>query len=492
MNKPIVWTIAGADSSGGAGIQADLKVFEYLGVHGCSVITAMTAQNLQHIADIRYTPPEFLEAQIAVLKELPASVIKIGMLGTIAAIEKLNYFVKNFSGQIVLDPVMVATSGKAMFVEDGVAYKSELIKLFPHIDMLTPNLPETETILSKKVRTPQDIEQAAQELLSLGVKNVLIKGGHGCHPVFSQDYWTNGTESCWLTSPRYPQKNYRGTGCTYASAIAANLALGYEMKEAIVIAKMYVNRGIRLAHTYQADAALIMHGGWPEEEIDFPYLSDHYIDQLPPRFMDCGPMPLGLYPIVNNSDWVEKLLGLGVTTIQLRIKDKSGMELEDEIKRSIQLAKQYHARLFINDYWELAIKYQAYGVHLGQEDLTTANIKKIHQAGLRLGISTHCYYEVARAHTFKPSYLACGPVFPTTSKVMKFSPQGIFNLSRWQRTLKNYRWVAIGGIDLEKLPAVLETGVDGIALISAITGADQPASITKQFLHMIGQYQCTN
>ena len=173
--------------------------------------------------------------------------------------------------------------------------------------------------------------------------------------------------------------------------------------------------------------------------------------------------------------------------IQLRIKNLQGKPLEEAIKHSISLAKKYKATLFINDYWELALRFGADGVHLGQEDLPEADIDKIHQSGLYLGISTHCYYEVATAHTYSPSYIACGPIYSTTSKIMSFNPQGIEQLQRWRKTLQ-YPLVAIGGINLERLPKVLGAGVEGISLISAITKAEDPCEVTEQFLKIIKEY----
>ena len=198
-------------------------------------------------------------------------------------------------------------------------------------------------------------------------------------------------------------------------------------------------------------------------------------------FPPCGPTRLGLYPVVDSYDWVQRLLPLGVTTLQLRIKDKPHDFLKKEIQASIALAKHYGARLFINDYWALAIACGAYGVHLGQEDLDTADLKAIQQAGSRLGISTHGDAEFVRAQTYQPSYIACGPIFPTTSKVMACGPQGIENLKRWQE-MSTCPLVAIGGINAERFQAVLETGVDGIAMISAITQSNDPLDTTRQFL----------
>ena len=208
----------------------------------------------------------------------------------------------------------------------------------------------------------------------------------------------------------------------------------------------------------------------------------HYL-----QFPCCNRPSIGLYPVVDNSQWISYLLPLGVKTIQLRIKDKNikDQALHDEIQQSVRLAQQYDARLFINDYWELAIAYNAYGVHLGQEDLSTANLEKIYRAGLRLGISTHCHDELTRAYRCKPSYIALGPIFETTSKKMVFAPQGLDRLKQWRRLSRNYPIVAIGGIHQKNFHDVLLTGVDGIAMISAIVQAKDPRQITQALLKAI-------
>ncbi|MDP3559568.1 MAG: thiamine phosphate synthase [Legionellaceae bacterium] len=195
------------------------------------------------------------------------------------------------------------------------------------------------------------------------------------------------------------------------------------------------------------------------------------------------PCTIGLYPIVDHSHWLEKLLPLGVKTIQLRIKDPA-LCLETEIKKSIALAKQYNATLFINDYWELALALGAEGIHLGQEDLETADIDAIYRAHAYLGISTNNPLEVARAQAIRPSYIACGPIFPTNSKVVSSPPQGLTQLQHWQRTLP-YPLVAIGGITAQNIDDVLATGVKGIAVISAITQAADPVAATRELLNKI-------
>ena len=490
MIKPVVWTIAGSDSSAGAGIQADLHTFRSLGVHGASIITAITAQNAKRINQIHYVPPVQIAAQLQALQqELPAAAIKIGMLGTLASLACIKTFLAGYHGPVILDPVLASTSERALYAGATQAYVQQLITLFPAIDLLTPNLYEAEILSGKKIRHASDMIAAANILLGFGAKSVLIKGGHRVQDTFSQDYWSSKDESFWLLSPRYQEKNYRGTGCAFASAVAASLAQAYDLKDAVVIAKMYVNQGMRQAEAIHADAAFLKHTVWPETEIDLPWIADQPMGQFPKAFPACAGSALGLYPVVDSSAWLKTLLPLGVKTIQLRIKDKQGQALAAEIKAGITLAKQYEAQLFINDYWEFAIAHGAYGVHLGQEDLKSADIETIRLAGLRLGLSTHCYYEVARAHRYRPSYMACGPIFATTSKIMPFAPQGLDALKRWQRTLRSYPVVAIGGLNQSNLDAVLKTGVSGVALISSITKAKVPSRIAKILLEQVAKYQ---
>ena len=146
-------------------------------------------------------------------------------------------------------------------------------------------------------------------------------------------------------------------------------------------------------------------------------------------FPSC-PARLGLYAVVDSVEWIERLLTAGVRTLQLRIKDRPAEEVEPAIQQAIALGHAYQARLFINDYWQLAIKHHAYGVHLGQEDLDVADLEAIRHAGLRLGLSTHDDREIDRALAFQPSYIALGHIFPTQTKAMPSAPQGLEQLTR--------------------------------------------------------------
>ncbi|MGK3144581.1 thiamine phosphate synthase [Pantoea sp. C2G6] len=200
-----------------------------------------------------------------------------------------------------------------------------------------------------------------------------------------------------------------------------------------------------------------------------------------PAFPATAPR-LGLYPVVDSPEWIERLLEAGVRTLQLRIKDQPDERAEPAIVRAIALGRRYDARLFINDYWQLAIKHQAYGVHLGQEDLDVANLDAIYQAGLRLGISTHDDAELERALAIQPSYIALGHIFPTQTKEMPSAPQGLAELKRHLTRLTHIPTVAIGGITLARTPEVLATGVGSIAVVSAITQADDWREATRTLL----------
>ena len=192
---------------------------------------------------------------------------------------------------------------------------------------------------------------------------------------------------------------------------------------------------------------------------------------------------LGLYVIVDSYEWIERLIHAGVKTLQIRIKERSAEQAEEEIARCIALAKQHQVRLFVDDFWQLATKYQAYGVHLGQEDLLTADLNAIQQAGLHLGVSTHNREEIKLVLPLRPSYIALGHIFPTQSKIMPSAPQGIANLAAQVKDLGDIPTVAIGGITASHFADVLATGVGSIAVISAVTQAENWQSAVKNLLN---------
>jgi hydroxymethylpyrimidine kinase/phosphomethylpyrimidine kinase/thiamine-phosphate diphosphorylase len=274
MKKPIVWTIAGADSGGGAGIQADIKVINQLGGHDCSVITALTAQNTIGTGRLEWVAPDMLSAQLEALKaDLTPAAVKLGMLGTAAAVEIVAAFLKAVKAPFtVCDPVLISSSGA--FLLEASAWKILTEKLFPAVDLITPNIPEAEHLLGMEIATPADIEAAAKKALATGVKEVLIKGGHGFHDMeLSSDYWSNGKEHAWLSSPRLDTKHSHGTGCVLSAAIATARALGYSPLGSLIVAKAYLNQGLRLAPGLGNGFGPLAFNPWEKAEQDLPLIS---------------------------------------------------------------------------------------------------------------------------------------------------------------------------------------------------------------------------
>jgi hydroxymethylpyrimidine/phosphomethylpyrimidine kinase len=255
---PIAVTIAGSDSGGGAGIQADLKTFAALGVYGASVIAALTAQNTQGVTAIHDVPADFIAAQIdAVFTDLDVNAVKIGMLSQAAAIEAVAAgLTRHQARNIVLDPVMVATSGDRLLAQEAVAALTR--DLIPRALVVTPNLHEAAALTGLPLaRNEQDMEAQAREILSLGPRRVLIKGGHGTGDD-SVDLLVSANDVVRLSAPRIATKNTHGTGCTLSSAIAAGLAKGLDLTSAVRAAKDYVTAAIAAA-----DRLHVGHGHGP-------------------------------------------------------------------------------------------------------------------------------------------------------------------------------------------------------------------------------------
>jgi hydroxymethylpyrimidine/phosphomethylpyrimidine kinase len=254
----IALAIAGSDSSAGAGIQADLKTFAALGVYGVTVITALTAQNTQGVSAIHDVPPEFIAAQIdAVFADLEIAAVKIGMLGRSAAIEAVARGLSRHKARhIVLDPVMVASSGDRLLAPDAVGALRRL--LIPRALVVTPNLPEAAALTGASIaRNEQEMEIQARQILELGARNVLIKGGHG-DGADSVDLLVGQGEVVRLAAKRVVTNNTHGTGCTLSSAITAGLAEGADLVTAVHAAKSYVSAAIAAADQLQ-----IGHGHGP-------------------------------------------------------------------------------------------------------------------------------------------------------------------------------------------------------------------------------------
>ena len=251
---PIALTVAGSDSSGGAGIQADLKTFSALGVYGASVITALTAQNTQGVSAIHDVPDDFIAAQMdAVFSDLSVDAVKIGMLSRPGAIRAVAAgLARHGARRVVLDPVMVAASGARLLTDDSLADLKAL--LLPAADLITPNLPEAAALLgAEPAGDEEEMRRQGEALLALGARAVLMKGGHGEGPQ-SVDLLVTGEGTARFSAARLPTRNTHGTGCTLSSAIAAGLASGADLATAVAAAKDYITGAIAAADQLEVGA----------------------------------------------------------------------------------------------------------------------------------------------------------------------------------------------------------------------------------------------
>jgi hydroxymethylpyrimidine/phosphomethylpyrimidine kinase len=263
---PRVLSIAGSDSGGGAGIQADLKTFAALGCYGMTAITALTAQNTQHVVAIHAVPPAFLKAQIqAVVEDIGVDAVKLGMLHAPEIVEVVAWAIDHYRlPNVVLDPVMVATSGDRLIAEDTV---QRLVgELFPRACVVTPNLDEAALLIGHPIGGIDALDAAADELLALGAKAVLLKGGHLVGDTVVDVLLQAGGGRSRLESPRIASRNLHGTGCILTSAIAAQLALGYPLPEAVARARGYVLGAIEAGASVRTGAGHgpLNHGYAPE------------------------------------------------------------------------------------------------------------------------------------------------------------------------------------------------------------------------------------
>ncbi|GIU06384.1 thiamine phosphate synthase [Shewanella morhuae] len=550
----LVWTIAGSDSGGGAGIQADLATIQDLGCHGCSVITTVTAQSSVAVTLVEPVSAAMLMAQLTtLLSDLPPQAIKIGLLANQNQLALLADWIAGFkihypSVAVIVDPVMVASCGDTLAADKNTAQTTLDFKPFKGlIELITPNVLELGRLTHSDVSTKAQFAAAALALSQSLDCSVLAKGGdvsfgytdilddthaqthanalntayksNGWDLELAEDYLVcrqvrasselhqNGC--FWLASQRVNTRHNHGSGCTLSSAIAAVLAQGFILQDAVVVAKAYVSQGLSAAIGLGQGPGPLARTGWPNDVSCYAQISqcdaisiEHHADGLPAagqvsviskssqmtssRSFKVLDADLGVYPVVDNLTMLEYLLAAGVKTVQLRIKTdktesiaaKTGTnftELEAQIQTAIALGKHFNAQLFINDHWQLAIKYHAFGVHLGQEDLAVTDLAAIQAAGLALGISSHSYFELLLAHQYSPSYIALGHIFPTTTKKMPSAPQGLAKLKHYVMLLKDhYPLVAIGGIDIDNVAMVKATGVSNIAVVRAITQASDP------------------
>lgn len=498
--RPVVWSVAGNDSGAGAGLQADLRAFDACGVHGCTVVATLTAQNSRAVQRVEAVSASMLDAQLAALAEdLRPRVIKTGLLGSAEAVQVVAGWVRRLRAQapdqpvaLVIDPVWRASTGASMAGED--LRQALLTELLPLATVITPNRAEAAWLLGRSSPLPEMARRLARNLAALGPSGVVITGGDGTGLGADAEWacdWLHSVEaSGWLFAPRLLAPHNHGTGCVFASTLASALAHGFAVADAAVLAKMMVTDALRHGYAAGSGAGPVSpHIGFAARPENLPgFRPDELLHELPMGVQLEAFAPergLDLYAVVDSAAWVERLARAGVRTVQLRLKPDvalaRGVDLRVEIERCVALQKRFDLKFYVNDHWALAIEAGAYGVHVGQEDLDQGDVAAIRHAGLRLGLSTHSLWELARAWALRPSYIACGPVHATTTKDMPWQPQGLHNLGWWRQMVPTLPVVGIGGFTPERLEAAARTGVDGLAVLSGITAASDPEAAVQAY-----------
>lgn len=488
---PVIWSIAGTDSGGGAGLSADQRAADAFGVHLCGVVSAVTAQNSCAVAHIEPMQVELLDAQISALADdMPPSAVKTGLLGGAAQVRCVARWIDRLRERgtvaLVVDPVLGASSGGAAFADAATlqAYRDELL---PRATVITPNRREAERLLDIPAGDVlSGVPILARALRKCGPSTVCITGGDSASVDGRVLDWLEGPRAQgWLAAPRVDTKHGHGTGCTFASSLAAALALGFVAEDAAVLAKMATAHGLRRSHAAGAGPGPVhCTPGFAADPTLLPLMSfgdtPRFADPLEGAFA-----PLGLYAVVDDARCVQQVLAAGVRTVQLRIKRPTDPEpawearLRQSVRRSVTACHDAGALLFVNDHWALARQCGARGVHLGQEDLLAlgeAGRDALAASGIALGISSHSLWELARARGLAPRYIACGPVWPTLTKVMPWLPQREDNLAWWCR-MAGVPVVAIGGILSESaVTAAARCGADGVCLVRVL-GNDPGATV---------------
>ncbi len=476
-NKPVILLIGGLDPQGCAGMTADIQTATMHHCHAIPLLTCLTEQTSQGLTELgALSPSQFMAQYRSAIADFDIAAIKIGFIPNVAIASCIEHIIDQHDVPVVLDPVLSSTSGGGLPDKAVSAFMVE--KLLSKVTLLTPNLPELAQLTGELTGTFEQLELAAQTLLYKGLVACLVKGGHA-ESEWIADLFVNQSSTfyCYQTKQ---DKSVRGTGCILATSLACHLGQDNDIRDAVILAKAYLNKGYRQAQPC-GPYTIFEHSDSDLVLMDIPKLC--YQAAMIGQTFDFPACPprLGVYPVVDSSEWIAKLIDEQISTIQLRIKTGSDAQRRAEINKAVAYCKASTV-FFVNDDWQIAIDAGAYGVHLGQEDLHDAELVTIAQAGLRLGISTHSYWELARALAINPSYIALGPVFETNSKQMPFKPQGIERVAQWTRLLGDqYPLVAIGGIDLARAKQLKLTGVGSVAMISAITQADDYKQATQGF-----------
>ena len=392
--------------------------------------------------------------------------IKVGALNKSWQIEEIINLKHRLKDVFLLyDPVISTSRGKN-FLND------ELINIIKHkflnkIDLLTPNIEEVYKFSEIQINSFDDFKKARDKL---NIKSILIKGGHYKE---HYDYFSNLTDSFFLKS-KFFDHSFRGTGCSLSSLIIRGLSEGLYLEDAVVWAKAILSKNLKNLTKYIELIKL---------DPDLPQISfDGQFEVT--KFCSLKFNETTFYPIVSSFIELEKIVDTGINLVQLRIKEESTSHIQFEIKKCLEICRKYKVLLFVNDYWELAIDGNVDGIHLGFEDLKNADLKKIQNSGLFLGLSSHSYLEGAYASQFNPSYIALGPIYNTTLKRMKYKPQGENALRAWVNIFQK-PVVAIGGITLDNCDSLLKIKPGFISVVQDINKSKDPRERVNGWLNKI-------
>jgi len=507
IQPPVVWHIAGLDTAGGAGLSADQRASDAMGVHGCPVAAALTAQNSHTVTHVAPVDAATLNAQLAALADdLPPAAIKTGLLGSVATIELVARWVDQLRRDaqpvaLVVDPVLKASAGGVPFADAAVrqALRAELL---PRATVITPNRAEAYALAHGEPPSSsiprEHVPALARALQAMGAQAVVVTGGDSADGMHCLDWLQTPHASGWLAAPRVPTLHHHGTGCTFASAVAAGLALGHVAADAVVLARMLTHHALMHAHAAGAGPGPVMArpgfahgpqaGGAPLPWLGLgealPWQLTVPNDAARPHlFRPYTPPSDRLYGIVADGPQLRAVLHAGLRCVQLRHKAVEG--LGGHLRLAIEAAADTGAQLFINDHWRAALDAEPptqtadgyrLGLHLGQEDLLALDEAAVatllaRRDEVMLGLSSHSVWELARATGCGASYIACGPLLPTTTKDMPWRPQGVGNL-RWWVAHSPVPVVGIGGLlTPDDLRAHATGGAAALCVVRALHGA---------------------
>lgn len=456
---PSVLTIAGFDPSGGAGIQADLRVFDALGAAGFSASTALTVQNSRGVQAVHLVGADILGAQLeALFSDASIGAVKIGMLGGAAQVRAVARALERFQPpHVVLDPVLASTGGFPLL--DAPGRSALLRELLPLCGLITPNLPEAAALTGLKVAGETAAASAGEELLRRGARAVLIKGGHRAGPPTDILFRAGRAEAVYVGA-RVATSHSRGTGCLLSAATAACLALGRDLEQSIRRAKNMVGRAL--------ETPVVVGGGRGYPDIMAAARADHVHARRLARLK-------GLYVLTDMSprpgrgpeELVRAALRGGAGIVQLREKSLTTPDLVRLAKRLNRIARAHGALFIVNDRVDAALASGADGVHLGPDDMSPADARRLLGAERLVGVSVGTIDE-ARLAAPHASYFGVGAIFASKTKADAGLPVGVRRLREIGQACPGLPLVAIGGIHEGNIAEVARAGASAAAVVSAI------------------------